>query len=60
MGVSGTAGSVIYCSPPLRTAGSEQCNTPGIPHRLTEDDTYSGYIIPKGTIVYANIWLVPV
>ncbi|KAF9479967.1 cytochrome P450 [Pholiota conissans] len=28
----------------------------GLPHRLTEDDEYKGYFIPKGTAVMANIW----
>ncbi|KAK0479586.1 cytochrome P450 [Armillaria novae-zelandiae] len=28
----------------------------GVPHRVTEDDVHSGYFIPKGTIVFANIW----
>ncbi|KAF9021983.1 cytochrome P450 [Hymenopellis radicata] len=28
----------------------------GLPHRLTQDDWYEGYWIPKGTIVMANIW----
>ncbi|KAJ8469185.1 hypothetical protein ONZ51_g9161 [Trametes cubensis] len=28
----------------------------GIPHKLTEDDEYRGYFIPKGTVVVANIW----
>ncbi|EIN11991.1 cytochrome P450 [Punctularia strigosozonata HHB-11173 SS5] len=27
-----------------------------LPHRLTEDDVYEGYFIPKGTIVLGNIW----
>ncbi|KAI0028090.1 cytochrome P450 [Vararia minispora EC-137] len=27
----------------------------GIPHRLTEDDTYGGYFLPKGSIVIANV-----
>ncbi|VDC00549.1 unnamed protein product [Peniophora sp. CBMAI 1063] len=28
----------------------------GIPHVSTEDDCYEGYVIPKGTIVCANVW----
>ncbi|KAH7928996.1 cytochrome P450 [Leucogyrophana mollusca] len=28
----------------------------GLPHRLTEDDWYEGYYIPKGTLCLANIW----
>ncbi|KAL4264719.1 cytochrome P450 family protein [Pleurotus pulmonarius] len=28
----------------------------GLAHRLTMDDEYKGYLIPKGTIVFANIW----
>ncbi|KAH9933809.1 cytochrome P450 [Fomitopsis serialis] len=31
----------------------------GLPHRLTKDDTYSGYFIPKDTTVYANNWYFP-
>ncbi|EKM56476.1 uncharacterized protein PHACADRAFT_141167 [Phanerochaete carnosa HHB-10118-sp] len=31
----------------------------GVPHRLLEDDMYDGYLIPKGSIVIANIWFVP-
>jgi cytochrome P450 len=23
---------------------------------LTEDDTYEGYVLPKGTVVFANAW----
>ncbi|TFY72458.1 hypothetical protein EVG20_g545 [Dentipellis fragilis] len=28
----------------------------GLPHRLMEDDVQDGYLIPKGSIVIANIW----
>ncbi|KAJ7286148.1 cytochrome P450 [Mycena rebaudengoi] len=28
----------------------------GLPHRVMEDDMYEGYLIPKGSIVLANIW----
>ncbi|OSD02652.1 cytochrome P450 [Trametes coccinea BRFM310] len=28
----------------------------GLAHRLTQDDVYRGWHIPKGTVVWANIW----
>lgn len=28
----------------------------GVPHLLTQDDTYGGYCLPKGTVVFANTW----
>jgi cytochrome P450 len=28
----------------------------GIPHLLTQDDTYGGYHIPKGAICISNVW----
>ncbi|KZS88921.1 cytochrome P450 [Sistotremastrum niveocremeum HHB9708] len=28
----------------------------GVPHRLTEEDEYRGWRVPKGTIVISNIW----
>ena len=28
----------------------------GLAHRLTRDDVYRGFFIPKGTVVWANIW----
>ncbi|KAF8741069.1 hypothetical protein AX14_005971 [Amanita brunnescens Koide BX004] len=28
----------------------------GLPHTSTEDDVYNGYLIPKGSIVFPNIW----
>ncbi|KAH9478395.1 Cytochrome P450 monooxygenase 98 [Psilocybe cubensis] len=27
-----------------------------VAHAVTEDDHYKGYLIPKGTVVYPNIW----
>ncbi|CAJ0550220.1 Ff.00g101500.m01.CDS01 [Fusarium sp. VM40] len=30
----------------------------GVPHALTRDDTYEGYLLPKGTIVLANTWAI--
>ncbi len=32
---------------------------PDIPHRLSSDDVYGGYFIPKGSLVVANTWFVP-
>ncbi|KAI8986616.1 cytochrome P450 [Trametes punicea] len=28
----------------------------GLAHRLTQDDVYRGWLIPKGTVVWANVW----
>ncbi|VDB95598.1 unnamed protein product [Peniophora sp. CBMAI 1063] len=28
----------------------------GLPHRLSQDDVYENMYIPKGTLVFANIW----
>ncbi|KIW80425.1 hypothetical protein Z517_07040 [Fonsecaea pedrosoi CBS 271.37] len=28
----------------------------GVPHMLIQDDVYDGYVLPKGTIVFANTW----
>jgi len=30
----------------------------GAPHVVIQDDTYEGYFIPKGTIVFANAWAI--
>ena len=30
----------------------------GIPHMLTQDDTYEGYLLPKGTMLFANAWAI--
>ncbi|KAI9067057.1 cytochrome P450 [Trametes sanguinea] len=29
-----------------------------VPHRLTEDDIYNGYYLPKGSLIVANAWYV--
>ena len=29
---------------------------PGLPHRVIQDDFYDGHFIPKGSLVFANIW----
>ena len=26
------------------------------PHQSLEDDEYNGYLIPKGTVILANVW----
>lgn len=28
----------------------------GVPHRVTEDDEYEGYHVPKGSIIIPNVW----
>ncbi|THH28795.1 hypothetical protein EUX98_g5389 [Antrodiella citrinella] len=28
----------------------------GLPHRVTADDEYGGYFIPKGTVIISNTW----
>ncbi|KAI0470408.1 cytochrome P450 [Xylariaceae sp. FL0804] len=30
----------------------------GVPHMLTQDDTYQGHHLPKGTIFFANTWAI--
>ena len=30
----------------------------GVPHKSIKDDEYEGYRIPKGSLVFANIWFV--
>jgi len=30
----------------------------GLPHRLMEDDTYRGMFIPKGSLVFGNVWAI--
>jgi cytochrome P450 len=31
----------------------------GLPHRVIADDVYKGMRIPKGSIIFPNIWYVP-
>lgn len=28
----------------------------GVPHRVTEDNVFNGYFIPKGALVLSNLW----
>ena len=30
----------------------------GLPKRVTEDDTYNGYFIPAGAVIFENVWFV--
>ncbi|KIW32629.1 uncharacterized protein PV07_04160 [Cladophialophora immunda] len=30
----------------------------GIPHTLIQDDSYEGYFLPKGTMLFANAWTI--
>ncbi|KAJ6003138.1 hypothetical protein N7451_005685 [Penicillium sp. IBT 35674x] len=30
----------------------------GIPHMLIQDDHYQGYLLPKGTVLFANTWAI--
>ncbi|KAI3600343.1 cytochrome p450 [Moniliophthora roreri] len=38
---------LLRCRPPTPV---------GIPHRSIEDTFYNGYFIPKGTLVFGNVW----
>jgi hypothetical protein len=53
----GTGRPARFAFPPLEAEVARltpACS--GIPHRLTQDDTYEGYFLPKDSIVIANIW----
>lgn len=30
----------------------------GVPHSNDEDDIYNGYLIPKGSVIIANVWAI--
>ncbi|KAK1219761.1 hypothetical protein PQX77_017501 [Marasmius sp. AFHP31] len=30
----------------------------GIPHRSTEETVYDGYLIPKGSVIFGNVWAI--
>ncbi|KAI0070192.1 cytochrome P450 [Panus rudis PR-1116 ss-1] len=30
----------------------------GLPREVTEDDHYNGYFIPKGTVIFPNVWAI--
>ncbi|KZT13049.1 cytochrome P450 [Laetiporus sulphureus 93-53] len=30
----------------------------GVPHKAEEDDVYDGYLIPKGSTVFGNVWAI--
>jgi len=38
------------------TRRSPRRGTLGVPHRVMEDDIHDGYLIPKGAIIFANLW----
>ena len=39
-----------FCLTDLKT------ESPGVPHRVTEDNIHEGYMIPKGALIIPNIW----
>ncbi|KAF7429015.1 hypothetical protein PC9H_008253 [Pleurotus ostreatus] len=43
-------------NPSIPAVACTDAHTIGVPHRLTMDDEYKGYFIPKGTTVFANVW----
>lgn len=36
-----------------------QQSSTGVPHCVSADDIHRGYLIPKGAIIFANLWSVP-
>ena len=40
----------LSCPSDLKT------ESPGVPHRVMEDNVHEGYMIPKGALIFSNIW----
>lgn len=46
-----------YCERLFRELHRWQAMDPiGLPHKTTADDVVNGYFVPKGTIVFSNVW----
>jgi cytochrome P450 len=43
---------------PVQTLRWRPVAAGGIPHLLTQDDTYGDYFLPKGTMLFANAWAI--
>ncbi|KAJ3814477.1 cytochrome P450 [Lentinula aff. lateritia] len=51
------AGSLPYITAIVRETLRYNPVTPlAFPHELIEDDIYTGYLLPKGSIILANVW----
>ena len=44
------------CNFPLLREWLTAMGSSGAPHAVAENDVYEGYLIPKGSVVIANIW----
>lgn len=40
----------------LIQVGSTNLHLIAVPHRVTQDDYYDGYFIPKGSLLIPNLW----
>jgi len=55
----GDRDSLPYVSAVFTESLRWSCPSPlGLPHRLMEDDIYRGMLIPKGSLVFGNIWAI--
>ncbi|KAF9531320.1 cytochrome P450 [Crepidotus variabilis] len=49
--------NLVYCEALYKECLRWSASVPlSLPHRLMEDDIYKGMFIPKGSLVFANIW----